>query len=107
MVRAPSSPLVRSANANRKSTMANEAVSVVKRGKRGSNTYGALFGRRMGRSIEPNGAWTELETPGCLSAPFTHTAGFIFFCSCGPFKEGHGTQRTRIRKSAGWAEIIP
>ena len=101
MVRAPSSPLVRSANANRKSTTANEAVLIVKRGKRGFHIYGALFGRRMGRSIEPNGAWTELETPGCLSAPFTHTAGFIFLGSRGPFKEGHGTQSRRIGKSAG------
>ena len=32
--------------------------------------------------------------------------GFHFLGSHGPFREGHGTQRTRIRKSAGWAEIV-
>ena len=32
--------------------------------------------------------------------------GFHFLGFHGPFREGHGMQRTRIRKSAGWAEIV-
>ena len=31
---------------------------------------------------------------------------FVFWASHGPLREGHSTQRTRIRKSAGWAEIV-
>ena len=83
MVRASRSPLVRSANANRKSTAANEAVSIVKRGKRGYHTNGALFGRGMSRSIGPRGVWTGLAPSGRLSTPLTHMAGFIFWALTG------------------------
>jgi hypothetical protein len=108
MVRASRSPLVRSANANRKSTAANEAVSIVKRGKRGYHTNGALLGRGMSRSIGPRGVWTGLApAAGWASFDAAHShGGFHFLGSHGPFREGHGTQRTRIRKSAGWAEIV-
>ena len=83
MVRASRSPLVRSANANRKSTAANEAVSIVKRGKRGYHTNGALLGRGMSRSIGPRGVWTGLAPSGRLSTPLTHMAGFIFWALTG------------------------
>ena len=83
MVRASRSPLVRSANANRKSTAANEAESIVKRGKRGYHTNEALFGRGMSRSTGPRGAWTGLAPSGRLSTPLTHMAGFIFWALTG------------------------
>ena len=87
MVRASRSPLVRSANANRKSTAANEAVSIVKRGKRGYHTNGALLGRGVSRSIGPRGVWTGLAPSGRLSTPLTHMAGFIFWARAGRSKK--------------------
>jgi hypothetical protein len=63
---------------------------------------------RSGDESIDRAAWcVDGARAGWASFDAAHShGGFHFLGSHGPFREGHGTQRTRIRKSAGWAEIV-